>query len=156
MADQQDIKDLENVASLANTDELLAIVAGLGRNYNWAKMKEQLVKELPVATGNSNGLMSAEYFRMHIMGFYTNNFTPNQKIGTGMTQIGLYMITDASGHLGLIGINSYTIPAFYIGGINFLSDGTNQGFLITRDQNDGEIFVTNKYHATMYFTMNMI
>lgn len=43
MADQQDIKDLENVASLANTDELLAIVAGLGRNYNWKYLSHRAV-----------------------------------------------------------------------------------------------------------------
>lgn len=60
---EQDIKYLENVTSLANTDELLAIVAGLGKNINWANIKEQLAMELPIVTNNSNGIMNPFMFQ---------------------------------------------------------------------------------------------
>lgn len=54
-----DIKDLGDAAAIANTDKIMAIINGLGRNLNWAKLKEQLARELPVVTENSNGLMSS-------------------------------------------------------------------------------------------------
>lgn len=53
-----DINNLGDAVAIANTDDILAIINGLGKNLNWAKLKEQLVKELPVVTVNSNGLMT--------------------------------------------------------------------------------------------------
>lgn len=57
-----DIKDLGDAAAIADTDKIMAIINGLGKNLNWAKLKEQLVKELPAATNDSNGLLSSNLF----------------------------------------------------------------------------------------------
>lgn len=57
-----DINELQNITALADADELLAIVAGLGKNVTWAKVKELLTAQLPEATVSSKGLLSNTVF----------------------------------------------------------------------------------------------
>lgn len=57
-----DINELQNITALADADELLAIVSGLGKNVTWAKIKELLIAQLPEATSDKKGLMSASMF----------------------------------------------------------------------------------------------
>lgn len=57
-----DINELQNITALADADELLAIVAGLGKNVTWAKVKELLTAQLPEATASSKGLLSNTVF----------------------------------------------------------------------------------------------
>lgn len=57
-----DINELQNITALADADELLAIVSGLGKNVTWAKVKELLTAQLPVVSNNNNGLMQSTVF----------------------------------------------------------------------------------------------
>lgn len=57
-----DIKDLGNAAALADTDQILAILNGLGQNITWARLKELLCTQLPEATKYSKGLFSGELY----------------------------------------------------------------------------------------------
>lgn len=59
-----DINELQNVAALADADELLAIVAGLGKNVTWAKVKELLTAQLPDVQNSSKGFLSQRFFRI--------------------------------------------------------------------------------------------
>lgn len=54
-----DIKDLGDAAAIADTDQILAIINGLGKNINWARFKELLTAQLPVATLTTKGLIGA-------------------------------------------------------------------------------------------------
>lgn len=144
MADQQDIKDLENVASLANTDELLAIVAGLGKNFNWAKMKEQLTRELPVATNNSNGLMSASDYKM--LSVRTIYLSINQEANLGNLRCKLYCLSNSNSGSSAIFFTNYFIGSIYIAGDNNLfSEKLVDGkIFFGRKETAGDLFVINK------------
>ena len=58
-----DINELQNITALADADELLAIANGLGKNITWAKIKELLITQLPIASENTNGLLSKAMVR---------------------------------------------------------------------------------------------
>lgn len=82
-----DINELQNITALADADELLAIVAGLGKNVTWAKIKELLTEQLPVATENSNGLLSKAIFKDNL---FAKGVVSGDNINT-LTKTGAYV-----------------------------------------------------------------
>lgn len=147
-----DINNLGDAAAIADTDDILAIINGLGKNLNWAKLKEQLVKELPVVTEYSNGLMDRSDYKK-IFSIDMNSFPPNKKENTSFYDIGLYYILDGNGYFEVIGISAYTNMPSHVAGYKMMSDGASEGFVIKRDVNDGPIYVVNKYTTNHYFSM---
>ena len=124
-------------------------------NMTVAKFVEELTGKIPEASISGKGLMSSSYYDRYVrtFGVDINDFPSNKKVNTGFYDIGLYILTDASGLFEVVGITAYTEIPFHVAGVNMLSDGTSEGFYIKRDQNDGNIFVTNKYTRNRYFTM---
>ena len=88
-----DINELQNITALADADELLAIVAGLGKKVSWAKVKELLAEQLPVATTTSKGLMDGELMQGLLQ--YKGFVSPNDVDTT--TEQGIYTITYTDG-----------------------------------------------------------
>lgn len=158
---EKDIKDLENVTALANTDELLAIVAGLGRNYNWAKMKEQLIKELPEATTQSRGLLSSDGARWSSgLSFYV---AANSELDIGMGLAGLiffsnYNITGTPS-LGIIASNGAYINPIFQGTLMFNENAggiDKSAARVFKRSNDGHIFIKNNTSAGSSFILKIV
>lgn len=146
----KNILEFPNAGTLGRNDFLHVIQGGLD--------KKMTFEQLPLATENSNGLVSKEYFKEHIRSFEVdiNDFPANTKMRTGFFTGAIYYISDRSGKFEIIGVTSFTTPAFHIAGESFLSDGNTSGFLVARDITNGEISVTNKFSYAKNFRIVMV